>query len=312
MELYRKYRPQTFREFTGNRDTISSIRTKLDQNKIPHALLLTGASGTGKTTLGRIIAEKIGATGLDYHEVDSADFRGIDTVRKIRRQMQYAPSESKNVVWLLDECALLGSGGASVKNLSQSALLKALEDPPDHCYFILCTTDPQMLMKTIKSRCTHYEMETLTDRQIQMVLTRIIKKEKVKIPKEIVTSIAKASKGKPRKALTILEKVIHLPVDKMQIQIQNENEQESSAFKLAQLLFKGSSWKAAIPILKGLKNENPETIRRVINSYMITVISKGSNEKAGDILFYFKEPFYDDGMTRLWFICHQYLNGFEL
>ena len=312
MELYRKYRPKTFKELVGNKDTVNSIVSKIERETLPHALLFTGESGTGKTTLGRIIATEIGATGLDYHEIDSVDFRGIDSVRQIRRQMQYAPTEGDAVVWLLDEVALLGAGGASTKNLSQSALLKALEDPPDHCYFILCTTDPQMLMKTVKSRCTHFEMETLPDKQIQIIITRVIKRENVKLPREIIISIAKASKGKARKALTILEKVINLPPDKMKIQIQKEDETEANGFKLAQLLFKGGSWSSAASILKSIENENPETIRRIIFKYMISVTSKRANEKAGDIMYYFKEPLYEDGFNRLWLICHQYLNGFEL
>jgi DNA polymerase-3 subunit gamma/tau len=312
MDLYRKYRPNTFKELVGNIDTKTSLEGKIKEGKLPHAILLTGESGTGKTTIGRIIANELNAVGRDYREIDSADFRGIDTVRSIRRQMIYHPSEGDAIVYLLDEAALLGQGGSSVKNLSQSALLKALEDPPNYLYFILCTTDPLMLMKTIRSRCTHYEMEMLTEKQLIILVNRIAKREKVKLPNEITLSIALACKGKPRRALTILEKIIHLPTKAMKKQVLKENETESSGFELAKLLFNGGSWQKAIMILKTIENENPEQIRRTIYGFMKTVISKKANERAHYIMFCFDEPLYDDGMNKLWYLCHGILNGYEL
>lgn len=310
MELYRKYRPGTFKELIGNKDTKDSLIAKIEKGELPHALLLTGASGCGKTTLGRIIANEINAKGLDYHEIDSADFRGIDHIRSIRRKMHYGATDGDNVVWLLDEAHQIGVGSSS-KNAAQSALLKALEDPPDFCYFILCTTDPQMLMKTIRSRCTHYELETLNDKQISILLQRISKREKVKLPKDIIKSITKACNGKPRRALTILEKVIHLKPEQMKMQVQKEDEKESSAFELAQLLFKGGNWQKGIPVLKSLKNESTESIRRVICGYMVSVISKRANERAHFLLWCFKDPLYDD-MHKLWYLCHGILNDYDI
>ncbi len=312
MDLYRKYRPNTFKELVGNKDTKNSIQKKIEDNKLPHALLFTGESGTGKTTIGRIIAKELNAIGLDYHEIDSVDFRGIDYVRKIRRDIQYGSIEGDCVVWLFDEIHLLGVGGSSSKNLSQSALLKALEDPPAHCYFILCTTEPQMLMNTIRSRCTHYEMEMLTDKQLTILINRVAKKEKVKLPKEITKSIVDVCKGKPRRALTVLEKVIHLPIKNMKKQVQKESETESNGFELAKLLFNGGSWQKAIVVLKAIENENPEQIRRTIYGYMKTVISKKANERAHNIMYFFRDPLFDDGINKLWYLCHGILNGYDL
>ena len=312
MELYRKYRPKTFKQLIGNKDTIASIVKKIEDDTLPHALLLTGQSGTGKTTLGRIIANEINAKGFDYREIDSASFRGIDTIRDIRRKMQLAPIESNCIVYLMDEIALLGAGGASVKNLAQSALLKALEEPPDHCYFILCTTDPQMLMKTVRSRCVQYQMENITDKQMSILLKRITKKEKVTIKKDVINRIIEASEGRSREALTILEKIIHLSPKKMKAQIIKIQETESNGFKLAQLLFKGGSWSSVTKILKTLKNENHEQIRQVIFGFMITVTTNKPNQRAHDIMYHFQEPLYDNGYIRLWYKCHGIINDFEM
>ena len=89
MELYRKYRPQKFKELIGNKQTKESLQRKIEEDKLPHALLFTGESGTGKTTIGRIIANEINASDFDYHEIDTADFRGVDTIRDIRKKINF-------------------------------------------------------------------------------------------------------------------------------------------------------------------------------------------------------------------------------
>ena len=159
MSLSRKYRPQSLDEIYGNKAVVKSLGSVLNKKEVPPAFLFTGNSGCGKTSLARIAATQLGCTGHDFKEVDSADFRGIDTIRGIRRQMRLK-SMSGIRVWLLDECHKM-SGDA------QSALLKALEDPPSHVYFMLATTDPQKLLKTIRNRCVHFEVQPLGNSEIR-------------------------------------------------------------------------------------------------------------------------------------------------
>ena len=148
--LHQLYRPESFDEVIGNEDTIERLKAVLgNEIRRPHSYLLHGPAGCGKTTLGRIIAKEVGCKGMDFVELDSADFRGIQSVRGIRRQTAYAPMESECRVWLLDEAHAL-------TNDAQTALLKALEEPPSHVYFILCTTMPEKLLPTLRSRCSQY------------------------------------------------------------------------------------------------------------------------------------------------------------
>jgi len=304
MDLYIKHQPKTFSELIGNVDTKNSLIAKIEQNKLPHALLFTGESGTGKTTIGEIVSNEIGAEETDFNYIDAASYGGIDGVRKMRESMRFG-ADGKAKVYLLDEIHCM-------QKAAQNALLQALAKPPSWVYFILCTTDPQALLSTVKSRCTHYEMEMLNEKQLTVLINRIAKREKVRIPKVVTKSIVTACNGKPRRALTILEKVIHLPPDNMKKQVDIENETKSSGFELAQLLFKGGSWLSGVKLLKNLKNENPEKIRRIIYSYMISVISNKTNPRAHFVMYCFDEPLYDDGMNKLWYLCHAILNDLEI
>lgn len=207
MSLHTKYRPKTLDDFAGNRmlvDSLQSLLTK-DSVDIPHTYLFIGPRGCGKTTLARIFAMMLNCSGFDLKEQNAADFRGIDSSREIVRRMRLKSLDAKgNRGWIIDEVH-------KWTNDAQNAILKALEEPPEHVFFFLCTTDPQKLLKTIRSRCIIYEVSTLSFKQIIKLLKEITNKEKKHVPGEVLMQIAQDSQGHPREALTILEKVIDLP-----------------------------------------------------------------------------------------------------
>src|SRR5690554_5071868 len=169
--LYLKYRPDSLDEVVGNSETVELLRSQLSPDAsqpIGRSILFHGPTGCGKTTLGRIVARELGAKGSDIKEIDAADFRGIDTIREIRKQIAYKPLEGPYQVWILDEVHRATQD-------AQSALLKTLEDTPSHVYFILCTTDPQKLLPAIRGRCADYQVRTLNDREMRMLLRRVVK-----------------------------------------------------------------------------------------------------------------------------------------
>jgi DNA polymerase III subunit gamma/tau len=298
MSLYLKYRPQSLDQIKGNGDIISMVEKMTSNLKTcPHSFLLTGPTGCGKTTLGRIIADRLGCKGQDYKEVDSADFRGIDTIREIRRNSQYKSLESPCRVWLLDEVHKLS-------NDAQNALLKILEDTPAHVYFILCTTDPQKLIDTIKGRCQHFQMQTLSDEQLFGLLRRVVREEGQTLEKEVYELIIQNSLGHPRNALQSLEQVLSVePERRLEIARLTEAKQ-AEIIQLCRALMKRESWKSIKGILAGLKEQEPETIRRAVLGYCQSVLFKEDNTIAGLIMEFFMDPTYNSGFAQIVFNCY--------
>jgi DNA polymerase-3 subunit gamma/tau len=167
MSLYQKYRPTKLSEILGNRETVMTLKGMFKKKDIPHVFLFHGSTGTGKTTIARIIATELGCAENNLIEIDMAQFRGIDTVREIRKNCQYTPLGGGVRVYVIDECGKM-TGDA------QAAFLKILEDTPTHVYFMLCTTDPQSLLPTVKGRCSQFQMQLLDDEQMEQLLTNVV------------------------------------------------------------------------------------------------------------------------------------------
>ena len=312
MELYKRYRPKSLKRFVGNKNVVSSLQGKIKNDSIPHAILFTGPTGSGKTTLGRILANVLECKGLDYKELDSGIFRGIDTIRDLRKDIFFKPLESPFKVILIDEVHQLGTGGSSMKNPAQNALLKILEDTPEHVYIILCTTDPQMLIKPIKGRCTQYNLEPLNEEDMEKLLKRVIKKEKKEVPKEVIEQITLDSQGLCRNALQILERVIDLDEDQMLEAAKENAEKTNAVIELSRALLKGENWTTVSKILKGLKGEDPEGIRRQVLGYMQSVLlGNPKNNIPYIVMEGFEEPMYDIGFPGVVLNCYRIIHGTE-
>lgn len=301
MTLYLKYRPKELEQIVGNEETVAAVREMVKKN-CPHAILFHGPTGCGKTTLARIIAEKLGCKGNDLTEVDSADFRGIDTIRGIRKQSQFAPLSSPCRVWIIDECHRL-TGDA------QSALLKILEDTPKHVYFILCTTEPQKLLPTIRGRCSQFQMQTLSEQQIFKLLRSVVKAEGERLQRKVYWQIAQDSLGHPRNALQILDQVLRVPAEQRLEAAKKSAEEQSKSIELCRALLQARGWKEVAMILKGLQNQDAEGIRRHVLAYCNSVLLNESNDRAAAVLEVFQEPTYNTGMSGITYACYCVVKG---
>lgn len=299
MPLHTDLRPETLEDFVGNRTTIQALQSVLAKKSPPHSYLFTGSAGCGKTTLARITAKEIGCKGFDLKEQNAADFRGIDSIRDILRRMQLSSLSSSKRGWILDEAHKL-------TNEAQTALLKALEEPPKHVYFFLCTTDPQQLLKTVRSRCTVLEVNPLSPVQMTAMLSKAASAVGVEVPKEVLEQIGKDSQYHPREALTILEKVIELPANQMLRAAKQSSQVESQAIELARLLLrKGTEWKSVAKILSGLPDKDYEGVRRMVRAYCSTILLKSDDPQAYLVLSCFSKPFYNDGKAELVEACYE-------
>lgn len=301
MALYHKYRPNTLDSMLGNEQTIEVLRADLAKEDKPHAYLLYGPTGCGKTTLGRIIASELGCIGNDFKELDSADFRGIDTVREMRTQAQFRPIEGECRVWLLDECH-------KMTNEAQNALLKALEGASETVYYILATTEPQKLLPTIRGRCAQYPVAPLTEHQMYRLLRHIVRSETEELDKAVYDQIILDSLGLPRNALQILDQVLSVPNDRRLEIARHAAETQSQTIELCRALINKSGWKKVSSILTGLKDEDPEQIRRAVLGYCSAILLKSSNDWAAVIMNEFIEPTYNTGFPGITWACYKVAN----
>ena len=221
--LYRKYRPKDFSEIAGESDIVKTLKNSLDNNRISHAYLFSGPRGVGKTTSARLIAKGVNClkngissspcnecencrevdngSFIDLIEIDAASNRGIDEIRELKDKINYQPSKGRKKIYIIDEVHMLTKEAFN-------ALLKTLEEPPEHVIFILATTEPDKILPTIISRCQRYDFQSLTYAEITNKLSEICKNENIEIDEGSLGLIYESSGGSMRDAISILERVI--------------------------------------------------------------------------------------------------------
>lgn len=220
--LARKWRPKRFAELVGQEHVVRALSNALDSGRVHHAFLFTGTRGVGKTTIARIFAKSLNCeTGtsadpcgtcpacldidagryIDLLEIDAASNTGVDDVREVIENAQYMPSRGKFKVYLIDEVHMLSKAAFN-------ALLKTLEEPPEHVKFLLATTDPQKLPVTVLSRCLQFNLKRLDEDQIQGQMTRILAAEPIESDPSAIVQLSKAADGSLRDGLSLLDQAI--------------------------------------------------------------------------------------------------------
>lgn len=224
MALYRKYRPATFAQVVGQKHVTEPLSTALDNGKINHAYLFSGPRGCGKTSSARILARSLncvegptstpcgvcdscislapgGSGNLDVTELDAATHNGVDDMRELRERAFYAPAESRYRVFIIDEAHMISSAGFN-------ALLKIVEEPPEHLIFIFATTEPEKLLATIRSRTHNYPFRLLAPPDMRQLLTSVVTDEGVDVAPEVYPLVIRAGGGSPRDSLSIMDQLL--------------------------------------------------------------------------------------------------------
>lgn len=202
MSFYRKYRPTNFAEVLGQRAAVATLQSIAKTENVPHAYIFCGGHGIGKTTIARLFAKELGTDAQDIYEMDAASNRGIEEARELRDAIHTMPVFSKYKVYILDEAHMLTKEASN-------ALLKTLEEPPSHIVFILCTTDADKLLSTIRSRCQIIDFKRATHEDLVKQIKFVAEKEGIKIEDEYASIIAKQSNRSFRDALSNLETIVH-------------------------------------------------------------------------------------------------------
>ncbi len=222
MALYLKYRPQDFSSLVGQEFIKTTLKTAVEQNKTVGAYLFTGGRGTGKTSTARILAKAVNCLTpksgnpcgecdickdfsenslIDIIEIDAASHTWVDNIREIIEKAQFQPTRTKYKIYIIDEVHMLSKGAFN-------ALLKILEEPPEHIKFILATTEIHKIPETILSRCQRYDFRNFSNEDISSHLNYIARQEKIKIDQESLGYIVKNAEGGMRNAISLFEQLI--------------------------------------------------------------------------------------------------------
>lgn len=305
MPLQTTHRPPTLDDFAGNQALKESLGSVLARKEdMPHTFFFRGPSGCGKTTLARIVGHEVECHDWDFHYFNASNTRGIDTVRQVISEMRLHPAKGNCKVYCFDECHQLTQP-------AQEAFLKETEEPPNHVYFIFCTTEPEKMKQTFKRRAFIGEVKPLTRSEIIRLLRSILAKEKVEdYPQKVLQKIAMSCDGSPGMALNLLDSVIDITDDELAFKaIEESTISESGLNDLCRIMLDprtgfNNKWEEVRKMLKVMPGE-PESIRRGILNWMTkAILSDNPNDAAMDIMMLFLDSFFYSGKAGLVAACY--------
>jgi DNA polymerase-3 subunit gamma/tau len=292
--LHTKYRPEKFDDVLGQAATVKSLK-RVVKDARSHAFLFTGPSGTGKTTLARILAAEFGGvtrTAVNLEEVDGASKSGADDARDlVTRSLYRAIGGSPTKFIIIDEAHRLSAAAWTV-------MLKPVEEPPAHVYYAFCTTEVDKIPKAILTRCLRYDLKPVKEELIAGLLINVADAEQFEVSDEILEAIAENSNGSPRQALIYLEECLSCKGLDDARSIMRASGQSKEVIDLARWLVAGKaqSWAEAAKLLKAMKGTEAEGCRIVLSNYFAAVLLNTSKDAQAvrllRLIEAFRTPYY--------------------
>lgn len=269
--LILKYRPRDFGEVLGHDAVVSALRRALASETRPHAYLLTGPSGVGKTTIARIIGAELDA---DVTEIDAASNNGVDDMRELTEQGQYASFQGKGAkLFIVDECHML------TKN-AWNAILKLLEEPPPHLYLALCTTELGKIMDTVATRCYHVVLRALKTTEMDDLVALVADLEGWEVTADVLSAVVQAATGQPRKALSMLQAVHDAPTREEAKRVIALVDNSDPLIEVLRHLVEGKkSWIALQRLLARVDDDVFAEAATQAGRYLLTVMLRTTEEK---------------------------------
>lgn len=276
MSLHTRYRPSSWDKVLGQPAVVKSLQGIVAKGRA-HAFLFSGPSGTGKTTLARILAAAFArgeGTVANIEEIAAADNTGVDAMREVlRRSLYRAIGKSPVKAIIVDEAHRLSGAAWDV-------LLKPIEEPPNHVYWMFCTTNPGKLPKTISQRLQRYELRPVDEELILGLLCDVADAEAMPTSDVVLQAVAEASGGSPRQALVFLELCAEAPNANAARQMMQTAMQAKEPVDLARLLIsrQGASWAAALKIITTMEQPDAETVRIIVANYLAGALARSKSE----------------------------------
>jgi DNA polymerase III gamma/tau subunit len=308
-ELHRKYRPTTLKQVVGQDEAVRQL-VGYDKSGWPHAIMFTGHTGCGKSTLANIVRGRLGCADEDFVRVDCATVEEpLKAVREITQTVPLGPMAGKSRVWLLEEVQAL-----SRAPFAQQGLLVCLENTPRHAYFMLCTTDPGKVLPALRNRCAQVALRQVDKPSLSQAVAVALAGEKRTLSPLVLEALLEQAGGCVREALQLLGRVLNVTTEKDQLAaLKQGDELKADAFELVRLLLwdKTVTWKKLLACLERVDTTNVEGFRHLVLTCARKELRKpdGNHARAHAVATAFRFPMWDAPEVGIECACWEVFQG---